>query len=72
MQNSLPSYAHILFGLRPDSTKIFWKVLVIVILFLSFERITYAYLLSISITNDKYQNPLLNLLINQKFARPAS
>ena len=37
--------------------------------FLSFKGITQAYLLKISITHNKNQNPLLNLLNNCKSAK---
>ena len=43
--------------------KIVWKALVIVIPFLSFKGITHAYLLKISITHNKKQITLLNLLV---------
>ena len=57
------SMSFFLFGLWLDSSKIFWKPLVIVILFLSFKGITHAYMLWISITHNKNLNPLSNLLI---------
>ena len=44
---------HILFGLQLDSFKIFWNAFVAVIPFLSFKGITHAYLLKISITQNK-------------------
>ena len=43
--NSLPLSTHSLLGLQLDSSKIFWKAIVIVILFLSFKGLTQAYLL---------------------------
>ena len=45
IQYWLPLSAHILFGLRFDSSKTFWKALVILIPFLSFKGITHANLL---------------------------
>ena len=60
---------HILFGLRFDSSKFFWKTSVIVIHFLSFKEITHIYLLKISITHNENLNNLLNLLINYISAR---
>ena len=53
-----------LFGLQLGLSNTFWKALKIVIPFLSFKGITHAYLLKISITHNKKQIPLLNLLIN--------
>ena len=52
-------------GLQLDLSKIFGKAFVIVIFFLSFKRITHAYLLKISITHSKKLLPLLNWLINR-------
>ena len=47
---------HIFSGLRPDSPKIFFsKLLVILIPFLSFKEITHASLLKISIAYNKTQ-----------------
>ena len=43
----------------------------IVIPSLSFEGITHAYLLKMSVTHNKKRNPLLNLLINCISARSA-
>ena len=68
----LPWSSHILFGLRLDSFKIFWKTLVIVILFLSFKGITRGYLLKISITHNKNLNPLVNVLIKYISSRSTS
>ena len=65
----LPLFTHILFGLRLDSSKVFWKALVIVIPFLSLKGITNVYLLKISITHNKKRIPWLNLLINCISAR---
>ena len=50
LQNPLSLWTHILFGLWFDLSKTFWKELVIVIPFLSFEGITQDYMLQISIT----------------------
>ena len=50
----------------------FEKHLVIVMPFLSFKEITHVYLLKISITHNKKQIPLLNLLIDCVSVRSAS
>ena len=71
LQNPLSLWTHILFGLWFDLSKTFWKELVIVIPFLSFEGITQDYMLQISITHNKNLNPLLNLLINCICAKSA-
>ena len=47
-------FSHTFFSLRLDSSKIFWKALIIVMSFLSFKRISHAYLLKISITQQIY------------------
>ena len=71
LKNSLPLSNHILFGLQLDSFKIFWKALVVVILSLSFKGRTHAYMLQISVTDNKNLNLLWNLLINCISARSA-
>ena len=71
LQNSLPLSTHILFGLRLVSFKTFWKLLVIVIPFLSFKGITHGYFLKISITHNKKQIFSLILLINYISAKLA-
>ena len=68
LYNSLHSYTHILFGLRFDSSKVFWKASVIVSYFLSFKEIAHALLRKISITHNKIRNPLFNLLINNRIS----
>ena len=67
----IPLYTLILFALELDSFNIFWRALVIVLLFLSFIGITHAYLLKISITHNKKWISLLHLLINCISARSA-
>ena len=62
--SSKPLSPHVLFGLRLDYFKVFWKPLVIVLPFLFFKGIMHACLLKISITHNKKQISLLNLLIN--------
>ena len=62
--SSKPLSPHVLFGLRLDYFKGFWKPLVIVLPFLSFKGIIHTCLLKISITHNKKQISLLNLLIN--------
>ena len=54
-----------------NSSKIFWKALVIVITFLSFKGISHAFLLKISKAHNKKWIPLLHLLINCISARSA-
>ena len=61
----------ILFGLRFDLSENFWNAQAIVTPFLSFNGINQAYLLKISITNNKKLNPLLSLLIDCVSAKPA-
>ena len=67
----LPLSTHIFLGLQLDSSKIFWKALVLVIPFLSFKGITHVHLLKISVTHNKKRIPLLNLLINCVSGRSA-
>ena len=70
---SLPSSVHILFGLRLDSSNIFFYSsilpLVIVIHVLSFKRITHGHLLKALIKHNKKRIHLSNLLINCMSAR---
>ena len=69
MNTSLTLSMHILFGLRVDLPKMFWKALVIITPFLSFKGKTQAYLLKTFVTHNKYQIPLLYLLINCIFCK---
>ena len=67
----LPILAHTLFVLRFDSSKTFWKALIVVIPLLSFKGINHEYLLWMSIANNKNLNPLSNLLLKCISARSA-
>ena len=73
LQNSLPLLTLLPLPLYVWITtriiqNIFWKILVIVTSFLSFKGKTHVYLLTLSITHNKNQIPLLLLLINYTYA----
>ena len=53
-----------MFGLQLDSSKSFLKALVTLIPLLSFKGITHAHLLKTSVTHNKKQIPLFNVVIN--------
>ena len=56
--------SYILFNLCQDSLKVFLKVLINVIPFLSFKGAAFAYLLKLLTTHKKSRNPLFYVLIN--------
>ena len=62
---------HILFDLRADLSKIFWKASTILNPFKSFKETTQAYFLKILIKHKKNLIPLLNLHINCILAKSA-
>ena len=64
LQNSLPLSTHIFFEFLLDCFKTFWEALVIVIPFLFFKKITFAYLVKISITRNRKRIHFLNLINN--------